>query len=167
MIGGGDWAEDRLIPDILGAFEKGQPVTIRNPKSTRPWQHVLEPLSGYLVLAQHLWTHGHRFAQGWNFGPKDEDARPVEWILDHMVQAWGTGARWQLDQDPQPHEANYLKLDISKARAHLHWAPSWNLETTLARIVTWHRAWLSGNDMQALCLEEINAYMLAMHASSN
>ncbi len=167
VIGGGDWAEDRLIPDILSAFEKGQPVTIRNPKSTRPWQHVLEPLSGYLVLAEHLWTHGHRFAQGWNFGPKDEDARPVEWILDHMVQAWGTDAHWQLDQDAQPHEANYLKLDISKARAHLHWAPSWNLETTLARIVNWHRAWLSGNDMQAHCLEEINAYMLAMQAGSN
>lgn len=167
VIGGGDWAEDRLIPDILSAFEKSEPVTIRNPRSTRPWQHVLEPLSGYLVLAEHLWTHGHRFAQGWNFGPKDEDARPVEWILNHMVQAWGGGARWELDQDPQPHEANYLKLDISKARAHLHWVPSWNLETTLARIVTWHRAWLSGNDMQAHCLEEINAYMLAMHASSN
>lgn len=167
VIGGGDWAEDRLIPDILSAFEQGQPVTIRNPKATRPWQHVLEPLSGYLVLAEHLWTDGHRFAQGWNFGPKDEDARPVEWILDHMVQTWGAGARWQLDQDPQPHEANYLKLDISKARAQLHWSPSWNLETTLARIVTWHRAWLNGNEMQAHCLDEINAYMLAMHASSN
>lgn len=166
VIGGGDWAEDRLIPDILRAFEQGWPVTVRNPKSTRPWQHVLEPLSGYLVLAEHLWAHGHRFAQGWNFGPKDEDARPVEWILDRMVHTWGEGARWQLDLDPQPHEANYLKLDISKARTHLHWEPSWCLETTVARIVSWQRAWLSGNDMKGHCLEEINAYMLAMHASS-
>lgn len=167
VIGGGDWAEDRLVPDILRAFEQGRPVTIRNPKSTRPWQHVLEPLSGYLVLAEHLWSHGQRFAQGWNFGPKDEDARPVEWILDHMVHTWGEGAHWQLDQDPQLHEANSLKLDISKARAHLQWAPSWSLETALARIVTWHRAWLNGNDIQAHCLEEINAYMLAMHVNSN
>lgn len=167
VIGGGDWAEDRLIPDILRAFEKGLPVTVRNPQATRPWQHVLEPLSGYLVLAEHLWTQGHAFAQGWNFGPRDEDARPVEWILDHMVDTWGEGAHWQLDQDPQPHEANYLKLDISKARARLHWTPTWDLETTLARIVNWHRAWLSGAEMQALCLDEINAYMTAMCATSN
>lgn len=165
VIGGGDWAEDRLIPDILSAFEKGQPVTIRNPQATRPWQHVLEPLSGYLLLAEHLWNHGQSFAQGWNFGPKDEDARPVDWILNHMVEAWGEGASWQLDEHPQPHEANFLKLDISKARARLHWSPSWDLETTLARIVHWHRAWLSGEGMQGCCLEEINAYMAAMPAS--
>lgn len=165
VIGGGDWAEDRLIPDILRAFEQGQPVTIRNPQATRPWQHVLEPLSGYLLLAEHLCNHGQGFAQGWNFGPKDEDARPVDWILNHMVEAWGEGACWQLDQDPQPHEANFLKLDISKARGRLHWSPTWDLETTLARIVNWHRAWLSGEDMQVCCLAEINAYMAAMPTS--
>lgn len=162
VIGGGDWAEDRLIPDILRAFEQGQSVTIRNPQATRPWQHVLEPLSGYLLLAEHLCNYGQDFAQGWNFGPKDEDARPVDWILNHMVEAWGEGASWQLDQDPQPHEANFLKLDISKARGRLHWSPTWDLETTLARIVNWHRAWLSGEDMQVCCLEEISAYMAAM-----
>jgi CDP-glucose 4,6-dehydratase len=162
VIGGGDWAEDRLIPDILTAFEKQQPVVIRNPQATRPWQHVLEPLSGYLVLAENLWARGQDVAQGWNFGPKDEDARPVDWILDHMVNTWGKGASWALDQNPQPHEARYLKLDVSKARAHLHWSPTWSLETTLAYIVKWHRAWLNGNDVQALCLAEINAYMAAM-----
>lgn len=162
VIGGGDWAEDRLIPDILTAFEKQQPVVVRNPQATRPWQHVLEPLSGYLVLAENLWARGQDVAQGWNFGPKDEDARPVDWILEHMVNTWGEGASWALDQNPQPHEARYLKLDVSKARARLHWSPTWSLETTLAYIVKWHKAWLNGNDAHALCLAEINAYMAAM-----
>ncbi|EPZ8123207.1 CDP-glucose 4,6-dehydratase [Yersinia enterocolitica] len=167
VIGGGDWADDRLIPDILRAVEQSKPVVVRNPKATRPWQHVLEPLSGYLVLAQHLWEHGQPFAQGWNFGPRDEDAQPVEWILDHMVQAWGDGASWQLDSDPQPHEARYLKLDISKARTHLKWEPTWGLETTLTRIVNWHRAWLQSDNMHARCIEEINSYMAAMPLAPN
>ena len=167
VIGGGDWAEDRLIPDILRAFEKGQPVIVRNPQATRPWQNVLEPLSGYLVLAERLWNQGHECAQGWNFGPKDEDARPVEWILNHMVETWGSGADWRLEQAEQVHEANYLKLDISKARARLQWSPTWNLEITLSRIIKWHRAWLSGADIQAHCLEEINAYMAAMCETSH
>ncbi|VXB83017.1 CDP-glucose 4,6-dehydratase [Pseudomonas sp. 8AS] len=164
VIGGGDWAEDRLIPDILNAFEKGQPVVVRNPLATRPWQHVLEPLSGYLVLAQRLWEEGRVFAQGWNFGPQDEDARPVEWILARMIASWGEQARWQLDESPQPHEARYLKLDISKARSRLRWSPTWSLETTLGRIVDWHRSWLAGNDMRAACLAEIDAYMADMSA---
>lgn len=164
VIGGGDWAEDRLIPDILNAFAKALAVTVRNPLSTRPWQHVLEPLSGYLVLAQQLWEDGQAFAQGWNFGPRDEDARPVEWILDRMVQAWGEGARWQLDENPQPHEARYLKLDISKAHHRLHWSPTWTLESTLDRIINWQRAWLAGEDMRAACIAEITAYMADMAA---
>ncbi|WP_349746933.1 CDP-glucose 4,6-dehydratase [Pseudomonas frederiksbergensis] len=166
VIGGGDWAEDRLIPDILRAVEKNHPVIVRNPQATRPWQHVLEPLGGYLVLAQHLWEHGHTFAQGWNFGPRDEDARPVEWILNHMVETWGAGASWELDEDPQPHEARYLKLDISKARARLNWTPTWDLETTLIRIVNWHRAWLHGEDMRTCCMHEIDGYMAAMAVSN-
>lgn len=165
VIGGGDWAEDRLVPDSLTAFAKGLPVIVRNPLSTRPWQHVLEPLSGYLVLAQHLWEGGHPFAQGWNFGPKEEDARPVKWILDHLAAAWGDNAHWQLDQNPQPHEAQYLKLDISKAQSHLKWSPTWSLGSTLARIVDWHRAWLDGQDMRARCLAEIDAYMADMSAA--
>lgn len=159
VIGGGDWADDRLIPDILRAFEKSQPVVIRNPVSTRPWQHVLEPLSGYLVLAEHLWQHGHQYAGGWNFGPIDSDAKPVQWIVEQMVKQWGQGVSWLLDAGQNVHEANYLKLDCSKARVKLHWVPTWHLEQTLTRIVTWHQAWISGADMQACCLQEINDYM--------
>lgn len=166
VIGGGDWAEDRLIPDILRAIGKGAPVIVRNPNATRPWQHVLEPLGGYLVLAQHLWSGGQKFAQGWNFGPKDEDARPVEWILNHMVSAWGAGASWKLDADPQPHEARYLKLDVSKAHMHMQWSPTWGLEKTLTYIIDWQRAWLRGDDMKACCIDEIADYMAAMAVSN-
>ena len=158
VIGGGDWAEDRLIPDILRAFEKQQSVIIRNPLSTRPWQHVLEPLSGYLVLAQRLWQDGKAFAEGWNFGPKDDDCQPVQWILDKMVHFWGDGAHYEIDKSEQPHEANFLKLDCSKAAMRLKWHPKWRLEQTLEQIVHWHRAWLEGDDMQAKCLQEIEKY---------
>lgn len=158
VIGGGDWAEDRLIPDILRAFAAGRPVIIRHPHATRPWQHVLEPLSGYLVLAQALWTQGQAMAEGWNFGPAESDARPVAWIVEKLVQAWGQGATWALDEAPQPHEAGYLKLDCSKARARLHWQPVWPLESALHRIVRWEQAWRAGNDMRAYCLREIAEY---------
>ena len=158
VIGGGDWATDRLVPDILRAFEANEPVVIRNPRSTRPWQHVLEPLSGYLTLAQRLWHHGAAFAEGWNLGPCDEDARPVQWIVEQLVEHWGHGARWQLDGGDHPHEANFLKLDISKARARLGWEPRWHLTATLRHIVTWHKAWLAGHDVRALCLSQIAQY---------
>lgn len=159
VIGGGDWAEDRLIPDILRAFEKQQPVIIRNPLSTRPWQHVLEPLSGYLVLAQQLYNQGNAFAEGWNFGPKDDDCQPVQWILDKMVYFWGEGAHYQIDNSEQPHEANFLKLDCSKAANRLKWHPQWRLEQTLEQIIQWHRAWLQGEEIQTHCLREIKEYM--------
>jgi CDP-glucose 4,6-dehydratase len=158
VIGGGDWADDRLVPDILRAFEKNQPVVIRNPASTRPWQHVLEPLSGYLVLAQHLYQNPTDFAEGWNFGPYEDDAKPVDWILNHMVANW-PGASWELDKNAHPHEAGYLKLDVSKAKARLKWHPSWRLEQTLAKIIKWHQAWLNKADIQQVCLEEINEFM--------
>jgi CDP-glucose 4,6-dehydratase len=166
VIGGGDWAEDRLIPDILRAFEKNNPVVIRNPKSTRPWQHVLEPLSGYLVLAQKLYLEPQSYAEGWNFGPRDEDVQPVDWILDKMVSSWG-GANWVLDSDAHPHEAGYLKLDISKANAKLKWAPVWRLEQTLEKIIKWHRAWLNEDDMMSICRNEINEYMRDMNNANN
>ena len=159
VIGGGDWAEDRLIPDILRAFEKQQPVIIRNPLSTRPWQHVLEPLSGYLVLAQQLYNQGKTFAEGWNFGPKDDDCQTVQWILDKMVYFWGEGAHYQIDNSEQPHEANFLKLDCSKAASRLKWHSQWRLEQTLEQIIQWHRAWLQGEEMQTHCLREIKEYM--------
>lgn len=161
VIGGGDWADDRLIPDILRAFENGEPVIVRNPASTRPWQHVLEPLSGYLVLAQRLYDQPDQYAEGWNFGPYDEDAKPVNWILDQMVVMWPEN-QWQLDEGNHPHEAGYLKLDISKAKARLGWQPAWRLNQTLEKIVSWHRAWLEGEDMQSICLQEINEYMRDM-----
>jgi CDP-glucose 4,6-dehydratase len=158
VIGGGDWADDRLIPDILKAFEKNEPVVVRNPTATRPWQHVLEPLSGYLVLAQHLYNEGFEFAEGWNFGPKYEDCQSVGWILDKMVTKWGKGVSWELDKNNKHHEAGYLKLDCSKAAMKLNWHPNWNLEYALDSIVNWHQNWLSGINIQKQCLHEIKAY---------
>ena len=158
VIGGGDWADDRLLPDILKAFENSKSVTVRNPLSTRPWQHVLEPLSGYLVLAEHLYNHGQEYAQPWNFGPKEEDCKPVNWILDKMVATWGEGARWELDKNNNPHEAGFLKLDCSKAASRLNWQPKWNLEYTLNLIVNWHKHWSNGENMREQCLKEITNY---------
>lgn len=158
VIGGGDWAGDRLIPDILRAIEKDEAVLIRSPHAIRPWQHVLEPLSGYLTLAEKLYIEGPAYGEGWNFGPADEDAKPVQWIVEQLTKQWGDGARWQLDRNPQPHEAHYLKLDCSKARGKLGWQPRWQLAHTLASIATWHRALLYGADMRAITLAQISEY---------
>jgi CDP-glucose 4,6-dehydratase len=159
VIGGGDWAADRLVPDILKAFDAGQSVLIRNPASTRPWQHVLDPLAGYLILAQRMWQDPARFAQAWNFGPEDNDARPVQWIVERLVRAWEHDAGWRLDAGTHPHEANYLKLDISKVKQRLGWRPRWDLETSLSSIVLWHRAWREGCDMRQTCQGQIEQYM--------
>lgn len=158
VIGGGDWAQDRLIPDILRAFEKSEPVIIRNPLSIRPWQHVLEPLSGYLVLAQELFLKGDRFSGGWNFGPKDEDCKPVNWILDQMVKHWGNDASWTLDEKQNPHEAVFLKLDCSKAYNRLKWKPKWNIEFSLKDVIDWHIKYLDKEDVKQVCLDTINKY---------
>ncbi len=158
VIGGGDWSEDRLIPDILRAFEKSEPVIIRNPLSTRPWQHVLEPISGYLVLAENLYNHGDAFAEGWNFGPKDEDCKPVNWILDRMVDNWGSDASWKLDKNNNPHEADFLKLDCSKAANRLKWQPKWDLKEALKMIVDWHQNYLNGKELKEECLNEIQKF---------
>ena len=165
VIGGGDWAVDRLLPDILRAFEKSQSVVIRNPQATRPWQHVLEPLSGYLTLAERLFTDGQSYAEAWNFGPRDEDARPVQWIVEHMAEAWGQGASWQQDCTEQPHEANFLKLDISKAKSRLNWQPRWPLDIAIHHINSWHQAWLANGDMHQLCLNQIKQYSLTQISS--
>lgn len=156
VIGGGDWAADRLVPDVLRAFERNAPVQIRNSHAVRPWQHVIEPLSGYLVLAQRLYEEGQSFAEGWNFGPREDDARPVRWIVEYMVQT--QGASWNLDEADHPHEAHYLKLDISKAKDRLGWQPRWNLSIALDHILHWHDVWRSGGDVHALCLQQISNY---------
>lgn len=159
VIGGGDWSEDRLIPDIIRAFEKNQPVIIRNPLSTRPWQHVLEPLSGYLVLAEKLYREGEQYAEAWNFGPKDSDCQSVQWILDKMISRWGDNASWELDKNSNPHEAAFLKLDCSKAKLKLKWIPRWDLEFTLAKIIDWHKKKLKNINIKEESLEEIKHYM--------
>jgi CDP-glucose 4,6-dehydratase len=167
VIGGGDWAVDRLVPDILRAFETGAPAIIRNPASTRPWQHVLEPLSGYLLLAQRLFEDGQPFAQAWNFGPAEGDARPVAWIADRMADKWGHGAAWRcMDLVETPHEAHFLKLDCSKARHELGWQPRWSLDEALIRIIDWHRAWMDGDDMRRHCEREIRDFAAAGMAAA-
>ena len=159
VIGGGDWAKDRLVPDILRAFENKQPVSIRNPNSIRPWQHVLEPLSGYLLLAERLCTEHKAFSEAWNFGPQDDDAKPVGWIVEAMASKWGKDASWSFDEGDHPHEAHYLKLDISKARQAMGWSPRWTLDKALDHTVEWHTGWLQGNDVRSQCLNQINDYL--------
>ena len=159
VIGGGDWSKDRLIPDIFRFLEKKQPVEIRNPNAIRPWQHVLEPLSGYLILAECLYEKsGISFAEGWNFGPNDEDAKTVEWMASKICNSWSETAGWTSQIGQHPHEANFLKLDISKSKQRLGWSPRWNLETALDCTVEWHNAWINGNDMRNMSLMQINNY---------
>lgn len=162
VIGGGDWAADRLVSDILRAFEQDHKVLIRNPHAIRPWQHVLEPLSGYLTLAQSLYNEGQAYSEGWNFGPRDDDARSVQWIVEYMASCWGKGASWQQDTCNHPHEANYLKIDISKAKSHLGWQPRWRLATALEKVIAWHQAYLLDVDMREFTLNQIKNYDIPM-----
>ena len=162
VIGGGDWALDRLVPDIIRALERREPVRIRNPHAIRPWQHVLEPLSGYLLLAERLYLNGQPDAESWNFGPSEEDERSVQWIVEHLCQLWGHNASWVLLPGEHPHEARFLKLDISKAKQRLQWAPRWSLENALNHTTEWHQAWVKGHDMRAVCLHQINQYESAL-----
>ena len=158
VIGGGDWAADRLIPDILRGFTGNRPVTIRNPLAIRPWQHVLEPISGYLLLARKLYEQGSAYAEGWNFGPSEDDAKPVQWIVERLADLWGETARWEKDGADHPHEAHYLKLDCSKSRMRLGWKPKWTLAEALNRIIAWHKAYQSGEDMRDYSLSQIADY---------
>lgn len=161
VIGGGDWAEDRLIPDFLRAIDKNQTLIIRSPNAIRPWQHVLEPLAGYISLAEQLYVNGKDFAEAWNFGPSDEDAQTVAWILDQL-KSTVPNASWKTDQRPQPHEANYLKLDSSKARTHLGWHPRWSLEIALQKVMDWHQYWRNDGDMHKFSLMQIAEYQNAV-----
>lgn len=157
VIGGGDWAVDRLIPDVLRAIDAGKILFVRRPDAVRPWQHVLEPLAGYLVLAKRLFEDGQTVAEAWNFGPADDDARSVRWIVEQLVGAM-PGVVWKTDESSQPREANLLKLDSSKARARLAWSPRWRVETALKKTLEWHVAWREGRDMQAVTLSQIADY---------
>jgi CDP-glucose 4,6-dehydratase len=149
VIGGGDWAVDRLIPDTIRAVSEQRPVLIRSPGAIRPWQHVLEPLSGYLTLAERMWSSKVEYASAWNFGPNDQDAKPVAWIVERITGLWGEGAQWKLDTVQHPHEAHYLKLDSSKSRAGLGWTPMLDLSETLTWIVDWYKAHSRNEDMRS------------------
>ena len=159
VIGGGDWALDRLIPDIIQAFHEGEEVSVRNPKAVRPWQHVLEPLRGYLTLVERLWAQPRRFSSGWNFGPRENDVRSVEWIVARIQGLWGDGASWQLDVRDQPHEAHYLKLDCAKAHSELDWYPQLDLDTALQWTVEWYKAFYDGADTRKVTEYQIERYM--------
>ncbi len=158
VIGGGDWATDRLIPDCIRALLKNEKIIIRNPYAIRPWQHVLEPLSGYLALAQKLYEDGPEYAEAWNFGPNDEDAKPVEWVVRELCEKWGEGASYEIDKGEHPHEAHYLKLDCSKAMSQLGWAPRWDLEKAIDSIIEWTRAYNERQGIREVCLKQIEEY---------
>lgn len=158
VISGGDWAADRLIPDFFRASDAGESLNVRYPKAIRPWQHVLEPLSGYLILAEKLYNGGIAFAEAWNFGPDEEDSRSVGWIIERLCSQI-EGSKWASDNSTQPHEASLLKLDSSKAKAMLGWSPRWNLETALAKTADWHKAWKCEEDMGSITSMQINNYL--------
>jgi CDP-glucose 4,6-dehydratase len=161
VIGGGDWAADRLVPDIIRAFHKGEPVIIRNPAAVRPWQHVLDPLNGYLILIEKLWSGDREFADAWNFGPDYYDAKPVSWIANKMVDLWGNGASWKTDDAVQPHEAHTLTLDSTKARNVLKWTPKYGVAEALAKTVEWYKMFYDGCDaieVREMTLGQIREY---------
>ncbi|HXT01563.1 MAG TPA: CDP-glucose 4,6-dehydratase [Elusimicrobiota bacterium] len=159
VIGGGDWAEDRLLPDLVRAISGKTPVSIRKPESVRPWQHVLDPLSGYLTLARRLVEDGPNFAEGWNFGPREGDARSVKWVAEGFLRHWPQAPRIELAAGAQPHEAAYLRLDCSKAASRLAWTPRWDLEAALERTALWYQAFLAGKDMRAFTKTQIEEHL--------
>jgi CDP-glucose 4,6-dehydratase len=160
VIGGGDWAPDRLIPDVLRAFTEDRPAIIRNPSAVRPWQHVLEPLCGYLMLGERLAGEApERYAEAWNFGPAPEDTRQVRWIVNKMVERWGVGASWEKDREAGPHEAHFLSLDCLKAHRDLDWRAVWNIGVAIDKIIDWHRALRANVDMREFTLKQIEEYV--------
>ena len=158
VIGGGDWAKDRLIPDCIRAILKGEKIVIRNPHAIRPWQHVLEPLSGYLMLAQKMYECGPMYGEGWNFGPNGDDVKPVEWVVNKVCEKWGNNVSYEIDKGEQPHEANCLMLDCSKAKARLGWYPRWSIENAIDKVIEWTRAYKENKDLIAVCLRQIEEY---------
>jgi len=159
VIGGGDWADDRLIPDCIKSFLNKENILIRYPRSTRPWQHVLEPIYGYLMLAQKLFSEGAEYAEAWNFGPDVSDAKPVEWIVKKMCEKFGNSISYSVDDNNHPHEAGFLKLDCSKTIDRLGWNPKWNIDTALDKIVEWTKEYETEKNMRKVCLRQINEYL--------
>ncbi|MFX4262563.1 CDP-glucose 4,6-dehydratase [Pelotomaculum propionicicum] len=158
VIGGGDWAKNRLIPDCMRAFLHNEAIMIRNPGAVRPWQHVLEPLGGYMTLAEKLYENGPAYAEGWNFGPGEDDMRTVEWVVGQVCAGWGRGASYEVKCDTGFHEARYLKLDSSKARARLGWRPKWGLGKAIDQTLQWARGYEENEDPREICFRQINDY---------
>lgn len=158
VLGGGDWAEDRLIPDFFRSILNKEKLKIRSPYAIRPWQHVLEPLTGYLMLCEKLYIEGPSFADGWNFGANNDDAKNVEWIIVRICELWGDNIGYEINIDKQHHEANYLKLDCTKSKSLLGWTPLWNIDQTLSMIVNWYKAYQSNLEMDQVCIAQIKQY---------
>lgn len=163
VIGGGDWSPERLIPDVFRAWQNNEEVVLRYPHATRPWQHALEPLMGYLMLARGLFEHGEKYASAWNFGPERSSVATVETIVGQLAELWPTPVRWSVDTQSQPHEAGLLALDSSKARLELGWTPRWSLATTLERTLAWNLAWQHGEDMHTFTRKQIADYQGDTH----
>lgn len=158
VIGGGDFARERLVPDFIRAAIQKEKIIVRNPQAVRPWQHVLEPLNGYLMLAEKLYTHGIEYASAWNFGPRDEDIQTVEWIIKQLSSFWDEPITYQLEPQAHFHESNLLRLDCSKARTQLGWKPKWELQTALEKTIQWVKAYTHSENIQAVCMDQIHQY---------
>lgn len=158
VIGGGDWAVDRLIPDCIKTLLRGEKIKIRNPYAIRPWQHVLDPLSGYLLLAEKLYSDGKEYSEGWNFGPDDDGGKNVEWVVNHLCSKWGEGAAYEIENGNHLHEARQLRLDCSKAKFKLGWYPKWNTECAIDKVIEWTQAYQSNSDLMAVSMKQIDEY---------
>jgi CDP-glucose 4,6-dehydratase len=158
VIGGGDFAKDRLVTDWIAAIRKQGVLSIRNPNAIRPWQHVLEPISGYLLLAEKLWIEPKLYGQAWNFGPAQEDIRTVGWLIGKLNEYWGTNGSWDLDSRPAPHESQLLTLDSAKARAMLGWKPQWTLEEALLAVVDWYKSYEASEPLRDFVMRQISSY---------
>jgi CDP-glucose 4,6-dehydratase len=161
VIGGGDWGVDRLVPDFIKAILKGNKIRIRNPKAIRPWQYVLDPLNGYLILAQKLYQNGQKYAEAWNFGPDDRDAKTVEWLVKRLCSKWGGNASYAIDNKKHPHETQTLKLDSSKAKARLKWKTKTHLENAIDKVIEWTKEYKEKKDLRRVCMDQIKEYMAA------
>ena len=159
VIGGGDWSANRIIPDAIRSFSSNQQLQVRSPDAIRPWQHVLEPLSGYLKLAEQLFIYGIKYAAAWNFGPEECDTKSVEWIVNKMSKIWESEVCLVYDEGDHPHEANYLKRDCSKANNILLWRPKWNLNIALEKIIEWNKKTNDNGNYRRCCVHQIDEYM--------